>query len=278
MLIDAHMHLWALARGDYDWLTPDLPALYRDFAYDDYAKATKDAGLTGCVLVQAAPTAAETDWLLAVAARHDGVRGVVGWIDLTLPVDPQRLAELRSKRLVGMRLMLQDWPDASLILSGPYAQGLDAVAASDLAVDALVRPHQLPIVASLAARHPGLTIIVDHGGKPAVRDGIWQPWADDIAALGALANVRCKLSGLVTEAEAGVTVEQLSPYVAYLAKCFGEDRLIWGSDWPLVGMRMSFAQWHAMAARLARDLALPADKLFGRNAYAAYRLETASHD
>lgn len=278
MLIDTHMHLWSLARGDYDWLTPELPQLYRDFDFDDYAAATKQTRLTGCVLVQAAPTIAETDWLLAIAARHPKILGVVGWIDLTEPVDQARLSTLRANRLVGVRPMLQDWPDASRILSPICTRGFDALEASGLVFDALVRPHQLGVIAALADRHPALTIVIDHGAKPAIADSAWQPWADDIAALAARGNVRCKLSGLVLEAEPGVTIAQLSPYVSHLADCFGDDRLIWGSDWPLVEMRISLGGWHAMATQLAAELGLSLDKLFWGNARTTYALEEPLYD
>lgn len=272
-MIDAHMHLWSLARDDYDWLTPAMSHLYRDFDFDDYDGATIQTGLNGSILVQAAPTTAETDWLLAIAARQPKILGVVGWIDLARAVDPLKLAQQQAKGLVGVRPMLQDWPDASEILSAEHVKGLAAIETAGLVFDALVRPHQLGVIAALATRHPALTIVIDHGGKPAIASGTWQPWADDIAALAALSNVRCKLSGLVLEAEPGITAAQLSPYVKHLAGCFGQDRLIWGSDWPLVDQRMPLRAWHDMAAQLANNNKLSVEKLFGCNAHVTYSLK-----
>ena len=276
MLIDAHMHLWSLGRFDYDWLTPALPLLYRDFGIDDYRQAARELPLSGCVLVQAAASEAETDWLLDLASRHDEIVGVVGWFDPTRPGGADKLRARRDAGMVGVRPMLQDWPNASEILALPCVKGMELLEASGLIFEALVGPHQLGVVEELAERHPGLTIVLDHGGKPDIRSSAWQPWADDVAALADHPNVRCKLSGLATEAQPGATTDCFRPYAQQLLKCFGDDRLLWGSDWPLIGMRMPLAHWHATAAILAADLGLSGNKLFGGNARETYRLEIAS--
>ena len=276
MLIDAHMHLWSLGRLDYDWLTPALPLLYRDFDIEDYRHAARELPLDGCVLVQASASEAETDWLLDLAARHTEILGVVGWFDPTAPCGANKLRARREAGMVGVRPMLQDWPNAAEILALACVKGMELLEASGLVFEALVRPHQLGVIVELAKRHPGLTIVLDHGGKPDIRSSAWQPWADDVAALADQANVRCKLSGLATEAESGATTDCFRPYAQQLSKCFCDDRLLWGSDWPLIGMRMPLAQWHAMAAILAADLGLSGNKLFGDNARETYRLVIAS--
>lgn len=171
--------------------------------------------------------------------------------------------------------MLQDWPDAWSLLAPQNADGLAMIDDAGLTFDALVKPHQLSVIAALAERHPELTIILDHGGKPSIADGNWTPWAEAIEFLGEFPNVRCKLSGLVTEARDGADADDLRRYVTHLARCFGGDRLLWGSDWPLVTMRCSLAEWLATAQFLAAELELDDQRLFGANARDAYRLETA---
>ncbi len=270
MLIDAHAHLWTLARGDYAWLTPDLADLYRDFSIDDYRSAA--TGVDGVVLVQAAATQAETDYLLAIAATDPLVLGVVGWLEFAHPAAAAWLdARTGARGLVGVRPMLHDLADPHWLEQPEQDAVLTLLAARGIALDLLIRPVHLPIVARIAARHPTLRLIVDHLAKPAVAARGWQPWADDLALAAARPNVWCKLSGLVTEAGPGADVEALLPYAAHAARLFGDRRLIWGSDWPVCTQRMTFAAWLEMAREIADRLELDRDRVFAANAAAAYR-------
>ena len=155
MRVDAHHHLWHPARGDYGWLTPDLTALYRAFEAEDLQPLLKAAEIDATILVQAAPTDAETDYLLAIAQKTPWIAGVVGWTDLAAPDAPARVARLaQSPRLVGLRPMLQDLPDPNWILRAEAGDGLSAMAAHGLVFDALVRESQLPAIVQLAKRFP----------------------------------------------------------------------------------------------------------------------------
>ncbi|GGF44559.1 hydrolase [Aliidongia dinghuensis] len=276
-MIDAHFHIWRPARGDYGWLTPALGALHRDVAIADWRREAAPCGVTGGILVQAAPTEAETRFLLDAAAAEPGapvlaswVLGVVGWVDLTAADAPHRVAEAaRAPRLKGLRPMLQDIADPEWILASAVAPGLAAMAAHGLTFDALVRPVHLPRIRTLAARHPDLTIVIDHGAKPDIAGDAFAPWADEIERIARDTQAFCKLSGLLTEA--GSSPERLPRYIAHLAACFGPERLIWGSDWPVLELAGNYRDWHALALNLVP--AADRDAVFGGNARRAYRLD-----
>lgn len=107
MRIDAHQHFWALARGDYGWLTPDLATIYRDFIPEDLAPLIEAAGIGGTVLVQAAPTVAETEYMLSVSDQISFIKGVVGWVDFDAADAPAQVEALSAHpALVGLRPMI----------------------------------------------------------------------------------------------------------------------------------------------------------------------------
>lgn len=274
--IDAHQHFWDPARGDYGWLTPSLAPLYRTFGPADLAPLRERAGVSKSVVVQAAPTVDETRYLLELARDEASVAGVVGWVPMLLPDTPALIGELATQpKFKGVRPMLQDIPDDDWIANPELAPAVDALLAHDLAFDALIFARHVVPFETFATRFPALRIVVDHGAKPPIRDGRagWQTWADGIARLARLPNLHCKLSGLATEASADWTVDTLQPYVDHLLACFGAERLMWGSDWPVLNLNGDYAQWHAATDRLLR--ALPAtqrDAIFGANAAAFYRL------
>lgn len=238
-MIDAHVHLWQLGRHACSWPTPDLAGIYRDFVLDDL-RAVLPPSLEGIVLVQTQEDPADTEWLLELA-RDPLVLGVVGWAELTGPIPP------RADKLVGLRPMVQgrasDWYDK------PELQpGFAAMAERGLVLDALVRPAHLPALERLAHRHPALSIVVDHAAKPVLGD--IAGWAEAMERLGVLPNIACKLSGLFTELAPGQSAEALEPVFAELLRSFGPDRLLWGSDWPVVTLASDYAGWlaHARAA------------------------------
>jgi L-fuconolactonase len=253
MKVDAHHHVWRVGRGDYGWLKPGMP-LYRDYTLADLRPLLGD--ITATVLVQAAPTEAETGYLLNVARNSDGlVRGVVGWEDLAAPDAPTRIAGLATDSLLkGLRPMLQDIPDTGWILQPMVQPALHAIEAAGLCFDALVQPRHLPALLELCGRHPGLQLVIDHGAKPPIAADGFRPWADDIARLGRETNALCKLSGLVTEAAPDWQVDDLRRYVDHLLACFGPSRLMWGSDWPVVEVAGGYARWRDAAEALLRGL------------------------
>jgi L-fuconolactonase len=271
--VDAHHHVWRLARGDYGWLTPELP-IHRDYALDDLRPLLGD--VTATVLVQAAPTEAETQFLLDVARGSAGlVRAVVGWTDLAAEDAPERVAALAGDPLLrGLRPMLQDIADTEWVLADAVRPGLAAMARAGLRLDLLVQPRHLALVPRLAERYPDLALVVDHAAKPAIAAGAWEPWAGDIARVSRETAAVCKLSGLATEAGPGWTAESLRPYVDHLLEQFGPDRLLWGTDWPVVELAGGYRRWRAATdALLAGLTARERDAVLGGTAMRFYGIE-----
>jgi L-fuconolactonase len=267
--VDAHHHVWTMARGDYHWMSPDL-AIARDYGLDDLRPLLGD--ITATVLVQAADTEAETAFMLEVARGSAGlVQAVVGWTDLASAQAPDRIAELcREPLLRGLRPMLQDIEDTGWILRPAVQPALAAMARHGLRFDALLKPRHLSIIGEVAQRHPELAVVIDHGAKPDIASGSFEPWASHMARLARATPWFCKVSGLVTEARADWQTDDLRRYVDHLLATFGPDRLMWGSDWPVVTLASNFRRWRDAAAAL-----LPADThdaVFGGTAARFYGL------
>ena len=249
--IDTHMHVWRLARGDYDWMTPDLGAIYRDFHIDDCWPDAKAAGVSQTILVQAAATAAETDYLLSLAEADARVGGVVGWVDFEAPGVIEEIARRASDPLMlGLRPMIADIPDPEWILWPAFTPMLDAMARHGLVFDAHARADLVPVMTQLADRHPALKIVLNHGGKPQIAAGNLSAWRDDLRALAERRNVVCKLSGLLTEAGPRTDDAAIGEIVDHKHACFGPQRVLWGSDWPVLNLAGSYAAWAAQSARL----------------------------
>lgn len=250
-VFDSHVHVWTIDAPGHEWPDADWPLIHRDFALDDLRAEARDVDLAGVILVQSQPDDRDTDWLLADAANDPLVAGVVGWVDFASPGAPDRIATLaRNPRLRGLRPMLQGIGQTDWILDPALDPVIAAMIEHGLRFDALIQPRHLPVLRSFATRWPDLPIVIDHGAKPAAADKVLDPWRNDMAALATLPQVHCKLSGLRTEQAQGQAAEELAPYVSHLVACFG-DRLMWGSDWPVLrhaGDR--YADWIAAVQRL----------------------------
>ena len=272
MRIDAHHHIWTLARGDYGWLTPALAPIYRDFDLFDLAPHLAAAGIEGTVLVQAAPTEAETSFLLDIADQAEAVRGVVGWIDFDSSDALARIDALSARKLlVGLRPMVQDIADDDWLVRPHLAPLLTAMAAHGLVFDALVLPRHLPRLLHVVSHHPELQFVLDHFGKPQLATGEIANWRDDIAHLAERPNVVCKLSGLATEAAKDWETADLQEAVDHALVCFGPGRLLWGSDWPVVNLAGGYEKWFSAAeSLLAERSADEKAAIFGGNAARIY--------
>jgi L-fuconolactonase len=253
--IDAHLHLWTLARGDYGWLTADLEPIYRDFALTDLAPHLEAGAIEGMILVQAAPTEAETMFLLGIAASAERVRGVVGWTDFDAPDAVAHIETLAAHELlVGFRPMVQDIADDDWLQRPALAPQLAAMARHRLVFDALVLPRHLTRLLQVVDRHPDLCFVLDHCAKPRLATGELDDWQRDIARLAERDNIVCKLSGLVTEARPDWELADLRRAVDHVRDCFKPERLLWGSDWPVVNLAGGYAKWLAAAESLLADL------------------------
>lgn len=276
-MIDAHLHCWQLARGDYGWLTPELAPIYRDVQVADWQRQALPWGVTGGVLVQAAPTTQETAFLLQQAQANPAVLGVVGWIDMLAPDAMEQVAHCAAQPLLkGLRPMLQDLNDPDWILQPAIQPVLRAMAQSGLVLDALIKPVHLPRILALTQAHPDLTVVVDHGAKPLIEATAMSAWAESMAQLAEQTNsdkVVCKLSGLWTEAPAGQAVEVVRPWCESLLQIWGPQRLLWGSDWPVLELAGSYADWRRWTTDLLREWS-PQEQadVLGGNARRIYRL------
>jgi L-fuconolactonase len=277
--IDAHQHYWSLQRGDYGWLTPRETALYRDFAPEHLSRELAQCQVRATVLVQAAPTEAESRFLLALASRHRSIAGVVGWVEFEALDVAQRISNLvrdGQGMLKGLRPMVQDISDPGWLDRPSLDAAFEAMIQHDLAFDALVMPKHLSAVARRLRRHPQLRAIVDHAGKPDISSANLKPWAAQLDELASETRVCCKLSGLLTQANQGAGIDELEAVAAHVFDCFGIDRVLWGSDWPVVTSRASYGEWLDMSLKLARRYAPGGEEaIFGANAVGFYRLDLA---
>ena len=273
-IVDAHHHLWD---GAYDWMTGAFAPLRRRYTYEDLRAVAEPLGVTATVAVQATASEDETRALLA-----QPVTAVVGWVDLTAPDVADRIAALRAapggERLAGIRHQVHDEPDREWLLREDVGRGLRAVAAAGLAYDLLLFPEHLGAATRVAAAHPDLRLVLDHGAKPPIAAGGWEPWSSDLAALARHENVACQLSGLVTEARwDDWRACRIERYATRLLEAFGPGRLLFGSDWPVCTLAASYAE----VLELARSAiaALSADEraaVLGATARRVYSLAGGS--
>ena len=276
-MIDAHFHSWQLSRGDYGWLTPEIGSIYRDVTVADWQKLAEPLGTTGGILVQAAPTVAETLHLLSLADANPAVLGVVGWVDFTAADAVFQMEELaKHPKLKGLRPMLHDLPDPAWILKPAAQPALAAMEELGLVFDALVRPVHLPYIFKIAQGYPNLSIVIDHCAKPEIARGVeaaWQPWADGMAALAALPNVSCKLSGLLTETGKSPNPSICMPWIEYVLKVFGCERMMWGSDWPVLELASDYQTWFRECLLVTEKYsALQNENIVCNNAIRIYKL------
>jgi L-fuconolactonase len=244
MRIDAHHHFWRIERGDYGWLSPASRPIYRDFLPRDLAPTLRQHGIGQTILVQAAPSEDETHFLLDIAARTPFVAGVVGWVDFEADDVTQRIASLASSPwLKGLRPMIQDIADPRWMLNRGLTSGFNAMADHGLTFDALVKPEHLLPLCEFLTHYPSLRVVVDHGAKPNIKGGAFREWADAMRSIAAGSGAFCKLSGLATEASPGWSDAVLAPYMDLLLDAFGAERLMWGSDWPVLMINGDYDRW-----------------------------------
>lgn len=255
MHFDAHQHFWNLSNSFTDWPTPGLSRIYSDFGPTDLQEHLKRCAIEGTILVQAAPSVAETEYCLEIARECSFVKGVVGWIDFEAEdalAEIRRLA--RDPLLNGLRPMVQSISEPGWILDDRFTAIFHAMCEHGLRLDGLVLAHQIGDLDQLAQRHPQLAIILDHGGKPPIARNKFGDWAGAIERIAHNSNVYCKLSGLWTEAGTDISQSNIQPWVDHLLATFGTRRLVWGSDWPVVKLAGSYEDWFAQCREMLAGL------------------------
>jgi L-fuconolactonase len=273
MRIDSHQHFWKYSAHEYPWIGKGTP-LERDWMPPDLEREAAKVHVDGSVVVQARQTIEESRWLLQLAAESRFIKGVVGWVDLQSPKVEDDLASLsRDPKFVGVRHVVQSEP-ADFLLKPEFIRGLGKLKDFNLAYDLLLFPKHLPSAVRVVQQLPAQRFVLDHIAKPLIRAGIIQLWKNDMKELAKQPNIFCKISGLVTEAKlVGWKKEDFRPYLDVVFESFGEDRVMFGSDWPVCLLAGSYEDVHGLAADYFNQFSETVrGKFFGGNAARFYRI------
>ena len=275
MRIDSHQQFWIYAAEEYPWIDEAKDALKRDYMPADLAPLMAPNGIDGTVAVQARQNPRETEFLLELADANDFIRGVVGWVDLRADDVAAQLERFAPHpRLVGVRHIVHDEVDDRFMLGGGFLDGLALLNQYKLTYDLLLYPRHLQVAIDVVKRFPNQPFVLDHIAKPFIKDGILEPWASEIRELATYENVCCKVSGLVTEAAwKAWTRDDYAPYLDVVFDCFGIDRLMFGSDWPVCTLSGSYGEVVGIVRDYISGLSNEEkDKVMGANARSFYSL------
>ena len=277
-VIDSHQHFWDPSRGDYHWMPKDNPILNRKYEVKDLSEASGSIDLHKTILVQAAATNAETEYMLHIAESSDLVCGVVGWVNFE---DKNQLNQLRifSKhpKFIGVRPMIQDIPDENWVLNKNFDIFFKSIIDLDLSFDTLGFPIHLENFYIIASKYPKLRFVIDHLMKPKIYNNKQEEfihWKKGMSKLSRLDNVYCKFSGMVTEACENWDEQDLKPYSDEILNLFTDKKIMWGSDWPVCNLRTNYLGWYNAAINLTNELSLAEKQnIFYNNSINFYKLK-----
>jgi L-fucono-1,5-lactonase len=244
MRIDAHQHFWRYNPDEYGWIDDSMSRLRHDFLPSDLQPELERAGFDGSIAVQARQTIAETRWLLELAEASESILGVVGWVDLQSNNVRSQVKEFsENPKLLGVRHVVQGEPDNRFMLRPEFLRGVATLEEFGLTYDILIYPRHLPVAAEFVQQFPQQRFVLDHLAKPFIKGREMEPWGSNLRRLAEFPNVWCKLSGLVTEADWQTwAAEQIAPYIDLALECFGAERLMIGSDWPVCTVAGSYSR------------------------------------
>lgn len=277
-IIDSHVHFWQPARLRYEWLA-DLPAINRPHQPAELSRAAAGLDLQQIVFVQAdcAPEEGlkEVAWVSELAQNEPRIQAIVAFAPLEHEAEmPAYLEQLARFPLVkGVRRLIQS-EGPGFAIRPNFIRAVQRLAEFNFSFDICIIHHQLAEVRQLVAACPDVSFVLDHGGKPNIKENSQEPWLTDLTRLAEYANVSCKLSGLVTEADGSAwRPEALKPYIDHVLTVFGPDRVMFGSDWPVVELAATYQQWVQTAIWAVSHLS-PQDQahIFSHNAARFYRL------
>jgi L-fucono-1,5-lactonase len=276
MKIDAHVHFWRYDRAQYGWIDDSMAALRRDFLPGHLRPEMDRAGIDACVAVQARQSIEETQWLLELADVDPFIVGVVGWVDLQADdVGAQIDQFCRQTKLVGLRHIVQSEADDRFLLKPAFCRGIALLGELDLAYDILIYPKHLAVAAEFVGRFKRQRFVIDHLAKPEIRSSEIREWEKGLRRLAEFPQVFCKLSGLITEADwRRWTPQQLRPYLDVAFDCFGPQRLMAGSDWPVCTLAADYARTMAIIGDYLADRPESVrEAVLGGNAQRFWRLK-----
>jgi len=279
MRIDVHQHFWQYEPERHGWISNEMAVIRRDFFPGDLAPILKDLHIAGTIAVQADETPEETRFLLDLAEKNDFIKGVVGWINLhTTDLAIELSAYAHKPKLVGFRSVIQGAPDAKYLTNKIFQQNLKQLAQTPYTYDLLVYHNQLPALVKMTDKLPDNHLILDHLGKPDIKNKQFKDWKEHLRILSTNPRIYCKMSGMITEADyARWTYDDLMPYMETAAEFFGTDRICFGSDWPVCLVAGSYKQVHDIVDKFIRQLTVAEqEKIFGRNALQFYKLNHGS--
>ncbi|MCA9119588.1 MAG: amidohydrolase family protein [Planctomycetaceae bacterium] len=276
MQVDSHHHFWKYEAAEYGWISPEMSVLKRDFLPTYLLEEIRGTGIDGVISVQARQTEEETNWLLAMAAEHEFIRGVVGWVPLASKDIRSVLEPLaQSSWLKGVRHVVQDEPDDGFILNADFNRGISELGRFGLIYDILIYAKHLANSIRFVDQHPAQSFVVDHIAKPTIRsDEFHQTWADEMRELARREHVVCKFSGVVTEVrDASWSTDSIRPYWEVALEAFGPNRLMFGSDWPVCLLRSEYSKWVSTVRELISELS-PTEQaeIMGATACRTYEL------
>jgi L-fuconolactonase len=274
-IIDAHLHLWDIERFSYPWLE-SVPGINRNFTIADYLEESKGASPEAMVFVQCeckpASYKEEIKFISEIAAQEKRIKGIVCWFPLELSYVADDLVELVKNPLIRGIRRLEESP--SLYQNGAFIENLGLLHTHNLSFDICLKAHQLPAAIHLVNKQPNVKYMLDHLGKPAIESGEIDQWKAYIKDLASNPSVFCKLSGMVTEADWNSwRIDDLRPYLSYAIEQFGFDRLVFGSDWPVVNLASSYQTWLTTFLTLCSEYdKKDVEKMLYHNALEFYKL------
>lgn len=278
--LDAHQHFWRYDAASYPWIGRDMACLRRDFQPDDLRPLLDQAGLDGCIAVQAQAHEHETDRLLLLAERYPWIYAVVGWVDLCAADLEQSLERWQqASALRGFRHQVQDEPSPAEFMQTPeFNRGLATLQRHGKVYEVLIKACDLSAATQLCQRHDQHHMVLDHLAKPDVQANDLSAWAEQLAPLAALEHVSCKLSGLITQAHwQHWRSDQLTPYLHTALELFGPERLMFGSDWPVCLLASDYPTTHTLVESVLHTLsATQQAAIWGGNACSIYGIKGVS--
>ncbi|MBP1993901.1 amidohydrolase family protein [Paenibacillus eucommiae] len=275
MIIDSHQHYWKISRTDYGWLKPEVGRIYRDYLPEHLTPLLQQYGVHQTVVVQAAPSTEETEFMLQLADNEETIAGVVGWLDMEAESFGQQLNHYRKHpKFVGIRPMIQDLP-TEWLLQDRVLGHLKLLAETGFPIDLQANTRHLPVIVEVLRYIPELHAVIDHLAKPDRLGGALQPWGAQMAEIAAYPNIMCKLSGMVPESEdAPWSQATISPFAEHVIRIFGKNRVMFGSDWPVCLFSATYEQvMELFASFIGADWTeAEIEAVYAQNAIRFYRL------
>lgn len=277
MIVDAHQHFWQIDQGIYNWIGNEISGIRRDYQPEHLAPYLNHLNVDKTILVQAAESLKENELMLEAANNNPFIGGLIAWVDLTSNDCVSVLEYLADKPIIkGIRPVLQGIEDTDWILQDHILENLKHLPQLGLRFDALIQPRHLGVIKVLGEKVPELSIVVDHAAKPVINNGLAPSdlWFDGFRDLATNPKVFCKISGLATEYGAGWAAKTLQPVADHLLDVFSPNRVMWGSDWPVLELNGSYTQWFSCVQELVVSLSDQEQKhVLGETATEFYGIE-----